>query len=116
MGLPKPDIACRLRHPNVNRQYPHLEAVLATFLYTGGRSAEVLRLKVDDVDFEAKRVHIRPNECRALKRPYHKRAVPLYEALELALRRYLADTGITQGLLFPMTIAQRELAVPRVSY
>lgn len=86
---------------NASRQYPYVEAVLATLLYTGGRSSEVLGLLVQDIDFETRLVHFVRNDYRGLKRGDHNRAVPLEEPLAITLRAYLNATGIERGLLFP---------------
>lgn len=79
-----------------------LHAVIATYLLTGGRSAEVLGLEVNDVDFDQKRIIIRPNEWRRLKTKKAKRYVPLWPQLETILQAYLAGPHAPKGrLLFP---------------
>lgn len=85
-------------HP---RAVPYLSPLLATFLLTGGRATEVFGMQVEDVDFEHIAVHIRPNKWRTLKRPQHRRWVPLWPQLEAILREYMADFERTEGLLFP---------------
>lgn len=93
-----------------SRAYPHLHALLATFLLTGGRRLEVLGLDVEDLDFEPRadghgRVHIRPNRWRGLgsgiKNDSSIRSVPLWPQLRRILHGHLERTGATSGLLFP---------------
>lgn len=82
------------------RRYPWCEAVLATFLYTGGRLEEVLGLEVEDINFETRRVHFRKNDHRKLKKKHHRRKPKLWRPLEDTLRHYLDETGLEAGLLF----------------
>lgn len=70
-------------------QSPYGYALLATFLLTGGREAEVLGLEVADVSFERKTVTFRPNAWRGLKTATSTRVVPLWPQLEEVLRDYL---------------------------
>ncbi len=97
-----------------SRAYPHLHALLATFLLTGGRRLEVMGLNVQDIDFERRadghgRVHVRPNEWRGLgtgiKSEPSIRSVPLWPQLRRVLREHLRRTGSTSGLLFPSHLA-----------
>lgn len=76
--------------------------LVATFLLTGGRRAEVLGLEVSDVSFDRKTVRFRPNEHRRLKTDSSDRSVPLWPQLEEILRPYVfgGDTP-PSGLLFP---------------
>jgi integrase len=83
------------------RRYAHCEALLATFLYTGGRLKEVLGLEVKDVLFEDKRVWFRPNRYRTLKRTHHKRRVELWRPLADTLKHHIATLENKAGLLFP---------------
>jgi integrase len=80
-------------------------AILATFLLTGGRSAEVLGLEVDDVSFERQTVTFRPNDWRRLKTLTSARVVPLWPQLAEILRPY---AGHGSNLLFPSHISGKE--------
>lgn len=84
-------------HP---RTVPYLEPLLATFLLTGGRRSEVFGLQVRDIDLKNQAVHFRPNEWRRLKRPQHRRWVPLWPQLHELLREYMERFERTEGLLF----------------
>ena len=93
------------RHRPV-RAYCALRAIhplVATFLLTGGRKAEVLGLEVRDVSFDRKTVTFRPNEHRRLKTRNSHRTVPLWPQLEEILRPYVfsATAPRGEGLLFP---------------
>jgi len=93
------------RHRPVNA-YCGLRAIhplVATFLLTGGRKAEVLGLEVKDVSFDRKTVTFRPNEHRRLKTRTSHRTVPLWPQLEEILRPYVfsATAPRGEGLLFP---------------
>jgi integrase len=79
---------------------PH--ALIGTLLLTGGRTAEVLGLRVDDVSFDRKTVTFRPNEYRGLKTRTSHRAVPLWPQLEEILRGHVFGRDEPLGdLLFP---------------
>ena len=76
--------------------------LLATFLLTGGRTAEVLGLEAEDVSFDRKTVTFRPNAWRRLKTTTSFRAVPLWPQLEEILRPYVFGADAPPGrLLFP---------------
>ena len=77
--------------------------LLATFLLTGGRRAEVLGLELDDVSFDRKTITFRPNHWRRLKTRDSWRVVPLWPQLEDALRGYVFGLRLERGgsLLFP---------------
>ncbi len=79
-----------------------LHPLLATFLLTGGRRADVLGLAVDDISFDRKRVTFRPHPWRRLKTPTSHRSVPLFPQLEEILRAYVygGKTPRVNGLLF----------------
>lgn len=82
---------------------PYAYPLLATFLLTGGRRSEVLRLEVADVSFDHKTVRIRKNASRRrLKTRTSQRTVPLWPQLEEILRPYVfsPDRPPTR-LLFP---------------
>lgn len=77
--------------------------MIATFLLTGGRWAEVLGLEVADLPFDHKAVRLRRNRSRArLKTRTSQRTVPLWPQLEEILRPYVfnPDRPPTR-LLFP---------------
>lgn len=57
-------------------------------------------MRVADVDFQNRLVHIRPNAWRRLKRGHH-RTVPLWPKLRGLLRTYLKVHATGEGLLFP---------------
>jgi integrase len=80
---------------------PYSYPLISCFLYTGCRRSEGFGLQVGDIDFNAKVVHIRPNEYRTLKRKHHKRTVPLWPDLEKILRDYMERFDRREGLLFP---------------
>ena len=80
---------------------PFIYPLIATYLLTGGRETEVLRLEVDDVSFDRKTVTFRPNDWRRLKTKGSRRVVPLWPQLEQILRLYIKASGRVGGLLFP---------------
>lgn len=81
---------------------PGLYPLIATFLLTGGRRAEVTGLLVEDVSFDRKTVTFRPNEYRRLKSKTSRRVVPLWPQLEGILREYVfGGSGPRGRLLFP---------------
>lgn len=83
---------------------PFLYPLLATFLLTGGRRAEILGLEVDDVSFQRRIITFRPNTWRPLKTRGSHRSVPLWPQLEEILREYLvwrAGALPVERLLFP---------------
>lgn len=88
----RPALACPFLHP-----------LVATFLLTGGRRAEVLGLEVDDVSFDRRTVTFRANRWRRLKTRGSARVVPLWPQLEAILRAHIfpADRTPRAGLLFP---------------
>ena len=75
----------------------------ATFLLTGGRSAEVLGLELDDVSFDRRTITFRPNDWRRLKTRTSWRVVPLFPQLGEILRPYVFGPRLERGgrLLFP---------------
>jgi integrase len=77
--------------------------LLATFLLTGGREAEVLGLEVGDVSFDRGVVTFRPNEWRRLKTRRSHRTVPLWPQLAEILQPYVDQRVVERGgrLLFP---------------
>jgi len=87
---------------------PFAYPLLATFLLTGGRRAEVLGLQVDDVSFDRKTVTFRPNCWRRLKTPSSFRTVPLWAQLEETLQPYVFGDRPPSRLLFPSYVGGRE--------
>ncbi len=84
-------------------------ALLATFLYTGGRRGEVLGLEVEDVSFDRQTITFRENAWRGLKTPTSARPVPLWPELEAILRAYVFGTDRPPSrLLFPSYRTGRE--------
>ena len=97
-------------------QVPFAHAVVATYLYTGGRADEVLGLLVGDVDLARGRVQFRHNRWRRLKREHHARGVLLWPALAEVLRPHLAFLATLgpsaldpEALLFPSPKTGRKL-------
>jgi len=81
---------------------PFMHELLATFLLTGGRRAEVLGLETSDVSFDRKTITFRPNTWRGLKTRTSHRVVPLWPQLEEVLRPYVFGGDGPHGhLLFP---------------
>ena len=81
---------------------PFAYPLIATYLLTGGRRAEVLGLEVDDVSLDRRTITFRPNAHRRLKTGTSARVVPLWPQLEETLRKYLFQGGdAPNGLLFP---------------
>jgi integrase len=78
-----------------------LAALVATFLYTGGRKQEILGLERGDVDLAEGYVHIQPNRWRGLKSRHSRRRVPLWPALRRILEAQLGGLPPTGALLFP---------------
>jgi integrase len=79
-----------------------MEAILTTFLYSGGRLKEVLGLRVKDIDFERYLIQFTPNQFRGLKNnETHRRILPLYPALATILRRHVLMNDLAdESLLF----------------
>lgn len=94
--------ARRFRSGRADLAIPFVHPLIATYLLTGGRRAEVLGLEVDDVSLDRKTVTFRPNAHRRLKTGTSARVVPLWPQLEEILRAYLFQGGdAPTGLLFP---------------
>lgn len=88
---------------------PFAYPLLATFLLTGGRRAEVLGLEVADISFDRKTVMFRPNQWRRLKTRTSHRSVPLFSQLEEILRPYVFGADRPPGrLLFPSLVTGKE--------
>ena len=84
--------------------------LVATFLLTGGRSAEVFGLELDDVSFDRRLITIRPNAWRRLKTRTSHRVVPLWPQLSEILRPYVFGPRLERAgrLLFPAFVDGRE--------
>ncbi|MCH7876270.1 MAG: tyrosine-type recombinase/integrase, partial [Gemmatimonadetes bacterium] len=90
------------RSPRADSALPHAYELLATFLLTGGRAAEVFGLEVEDVSFDRKTLTFRPNEWRGLKTEASRRTIRLVPQLEEILRPYVFGANGPPGrLLFP---------------
>jgi integrase len=76
------------RHPNNTRDY----AILATLKYTGMRRSELVRLTVDDIDFDARRITV------VAGKNGEARIVPLHDFVAVAIRRYLSHVRDTHRL------------------
>lgn len=88
--------------PFTHTAHTQAAALVATLLYTGGRSQEVTGLLVEDVDFAEGVIRIRPNRFRRLKRSWAERSVPLPAPLARRLAAHIAARGLTgQDALFP---------------
>jgi integrase len=94
-----PAIGAELAHP-----------LLATFLLTGGRRAEVLGLELDDVSFDRQTVTFRAHPHRRLKTRTSWRVVPLFPQLAEVLRAYVFGPRLNRGgqLLFPSFVTGTE--------
>ena len=76
-----------------------LKALLGTALLTGVRKSELFALLVDDVDFDASYVHVRPNRYYPERKSRHAiRRMPLWPQLRGLLVPHVGDR--TSGLLF----------------
>jgi len=78
-----------------------LSAILATFLYTGGRKQEILGLERGDVNLDGGWLHIRPNHWRGLKSRHSRRSVPVWPQLHAILEVHVRDLLPGGALLFP---------------
>jgi len=99
--------AARTIRPNPRggptRGFQYVHPLLATFLLTGGREAEILGLEVGDVSFDRETVTFRVNAHRRLKTRTSARVVPLWPQLAAILKPYVDQRVIDRGgtLLFP---------------
>lgn len=87
------------KRPDVS--LPFIHPLVATFLLTGGREAEVLGLEVTDINFDNATLTFRPNAWRRLKTKKSHRTIPLWPQLATILKDYVRSTGRKSGLLFP---------------
>jgi integrase len=94
--------ARRFQSARADLAIPFAYPLIATYLLTGGRRAEVLGLEVDDVSLDRRTITFRPNVHRRLKTGTSARVVPLWPQLEEILRAYLFQGGdAPAGILFP---------------
>jgi integrase len=85
--------------------------ILATLFLTGARVNEALGLRVDDVSFQRKRIHFRPNKWRTLKTKGSERVVRLWPQLEEILRAYIMEREQSKPLnelLFPSPLSESD--------
>lgn len=102
------EVAKRLR-PSEQDETPFPHRLVATFLLTGGRSAEILGLEVEDISFDRELVTFRPNEWRRFKTGTSHRAVPLWPQLAEVLKDHVFAAAAPPGrLLFPSLRTGRE--------
>jgi integrase len=95
------EAARRYRPTRADLGMPFAYPLIAAFLLTGGRRAEVLGLEVGDVSFDRKTVAFRENQWRRLKTTGSHRVVPLWPQLEQILRPYVFGDRPPARLLFP---------------
>lgn len=95
------EVARRWRPKKPHKANPYGYPILATFLLTGGRKAEVLGLTVDDVSFNRGTITFRPHEHRRLKSTTSHRSVPIFPQLREILQAHVFERGHLSGLLFP---------------
>jgi integrase len=81
---------------------PFMYPLVATYLLTGARDAEVKGLELADLSFERGVVSIRRNQWRGLKTKRSRREVPMWPQLREILLAYLNGPHAPKGkLLFP---------------
>ena len=93
--------ARKLKRTRRNGLIEFVHPLVATFLLTGGRKAEVLGLTWGDIDFDLGLVTFAPNEWRGLKREWSERTVPLWPQLREILEAYRTATRSPSDLVFP---------------
>jgi integrase len=90
------------------RPAPLFHPMIATFLLTGGRVAEVLGLELGEVSLSRETITFRPNRRRRLKTRSSRRVVPLWPQLREILEPYLEQRRAAgageSDLLFPSPI------------
>jgi len=95
------EAAKRLKRTRRNGLIEFVHPLVATFLLTGGRKAEVLGLTWGDIDFDLGLVTFAPNEWRGLKREWSERTVPLWPQLREIMEAYCPANCSTSDLVFP---------------
>jgi len=62
------------------------QRIVLTLIYSAGlRGQEVINLKISDIDFERKTIHIRQSKYKK------DRVVPLAESMAIGLKKYLSE-------------------------
>ena len=95
------EAARKLKRAPRNGLIEFLHPLVATFLLTGGRKAEVLGITWGDIDFDLGLVTFAPNKWRGLKRVWSERTVPLWPQLREILEAYRRADCSPSDLLFP---------------
>ncbi len=94
------------------KSIPFVYPLVATYLLTGARAAEVLGLEVSDVRFQRGVITIQPNDWRRVKTRRSRREVPLWPQLRAILLEYLNGPDRPAGaLLFPSPRAEDDRMV-----
>jgi integrase len=73
---------------------------------TGCRLAEIVGLKLEDIDLENDLIHIRPNSARRLKTRSSQRTLPLFGYAKLAMEKAVKHTDDTH--LFPRYVRDKK--------
>ena len=120
-GIPNVRVEQKVIQPFTEEEIQHLldacdaatafgcrnRAIILLFLDTGMRALELLRVEVDDVNWETRRIHIRQGKGRK------QRVVPFGEGPEAALRDYITRfRGEAPGCLFLATRGARRPLAP----
>lgn len=79
--------------------HPVIYLFMLMGLSTGMRKMEILRTRVEDIDFGQKEIHVPVAKAGA-------RIQPFPENMVLELQRYMKKTGIKKGWLFPSKISK----------
>ncbi len=87
--LTLPDIAELLQHVRAAARHPWIYPMVTFAAHTGARRAEILRARIDDVDFESESILIR--EMKREKGRRTSRRTPLSPSLALVLRQWLEE-------------------------
>ena len=95
------EAARKLKRTRRNGLIEFVHPLVATFLLTGGRKAEVLGLTWGDIDFDLGLVTFAPNQWRGLKREWSERSVPLWPQLREVLEAYRPANHSPSDLVFP---------------
>ena len=95
------EAAKKLKRTRRNGLIKFVHPLVATFLLTGGRKAEVLGLTWGDIDFDLGLVTFAPNDWRGLKREWSERTVPLWPQLREILEAYRPANCSPSDLVFP---------------
>ena len=120
-GIPNVRVEQKVIQPFTEEEIQHLldacdvatafgcrnRAIILLFLDTGMRALELLRVEVDDVNWETRRIHIRQGKGRK------QRVVPFGDGPETALRDYITRfRGAEPGCLFLATRGARRALAP----